>query len=64
MAIFRNRQVERMKLRKKTRGEADCYVKMRQLLESTTNSLEQCFNVLQRERKKKLSDQYPRIQLD
>jgi len=40
MAIFRSRHVEKMKLRKKTRGEADSYIKMKQLLESAATSLE------------------------
>ena len=56
MAIFRSRQVEKMKLRKKTRGEVDSFLKMKQLLKSSTGSLEQCHNVLLREQHKKLCD--------
>ena len=34
--IFRSRYVEKMKLRKKTRSEAESYLKMKQLLASAT----------------------------
>lgn len=64
MAIFRNRQVERMKLRKKTRGEADCFLKMKELLKGATESLEQSFNVKKREQTKFLTDIYSEIALD
>ena len=37
--IFRSRYVEKMKLRKKTRGEADSFLKMKQLLQSATKTL-------------------------
>ena len=64
MAIFRNRTVERMRLRKKTRGEADCFVKMRELLKASTEGLENCFNVVQREKKKHITGLFLRLELD
>ena len=62
--IFRSRYVEKMKLRKKTRGEADSYLKMKQLLSSATQTLQQCYNVIKREDRKYLTDMYLRIQFE
>jgi hypothetical protein len=53
-----------MKLRKKTRGETDCLIKMRELLKSSSDGLELSFNVMKRERKKQLLDDHMRLQLD
>lgn len=43
--IFRTRVTEKMKLRKKTRGECESFLKFRQLLVSSTKSLEQSYLV-------------------
>jgi len=53
-----------MKLRKKTRGEDDCFLKMRELLKSSTEGLEQCFNIMKREKRKRLTDKFSAIQFD
>ena len=37
--VFRSRYAEKMKLRKKTRGESDSYFKLRQLMVSAAQTL-------------------------
>ena len=61
--VFRSRYAEKMKLRKKTRGENDSYFKIRQLLISATQTLLQCHNIVKRENCKKLIDLYEGLEL-
>ena len=62
--IFRSRYAEKMKLRKKTRVEADSLLKFKQLLVSGTRTLEQCHNVVRREHCKRLFDMHQSVRFE
>ena len=61
--VFRSRYAEKMKLRKKTRGESDSYFKLRQLMVSAAQTLVQSHNIVKRENCKRLIDLYEGLQL-